>query len=91
MGEGNQADEKRRGRDLLAWPCSSSSRLAEEALQLRRADLQHWLSCCCCFLMATLSGDKEQRQERRGRKEAGSCLLPPSNIKWLQDISLRTL
>ena len=90
MGEGSQADEKHR-RGSLAWPCCSGSRLAEEALQQCMADLHCWPSCCCWFQPLTLSGDKEQRQERRGRKEAGSCLLPPSNIKWPQDFSLGTL
>lgn len=90
MGEDSQEEEKRR-RGSLAWPRCSGSSLAKEALQHCMADLHCWPSCCCWFQPAALSGDKEQRQETRGMKEAGSCLLPPSNIKWPQDFSLGTL
>jgi len=79
MGKGSQAGEKHRGRGLLAWPCYSVSRLAEEALQQCLADLHCWSSCCCWLQPATLSGDKEQRQERRERKEA-SRELPPATF-----------
>lgn len=92
LGGGSKAEEKHKGRGSLVQPYCSGSRLAEEALHQCIADHLCCLRCCCWFCQQLYLRIKDKvRRGGEGRMQGAGCLLPPSNIKWLQESSLGSL